>query len=371
MHFLNRYILRETAWPALLALAVVAFVGVTADIREKKDIAYAYATVADLARLMVYFLPSLLSYVIPVAYMMGILLAFGRLAQQNEIIAMKAAGIPLKRVLLPVIAGGALLAAGTFVLQDRVQPAALQRANNLIYFDMALRATLDVLPTGMMHRFGDWRVYIGDKDPEQRLLQNIDILVPRDDRSIVYVAREAQVLGEGRQQQLMLRDGYMIYPQAGGGLLAGTLDDTALPLPLIAEQIPPGRLQLLTFGELLRFQAGRRDWYDPRVGNRHGLLQTPNQIQESRLEIGKRLAMPLACLAVSLVAAPLAVRTPRGGRSYGFAIGFGIALFFYLSYFALQPHSMKPLSEVILRSVAPNVILAAAGLWLIWRVDRV
>jgi lipopolysaccharide export LptBFGC system permease protein LptF len=301
------------------------------------------------------------------AYMMGVLFAFGSLTQSNEITAMKAAGVPLKRVVVPVLIGGAALGAATFVLQDRIQPLALARFNRLVYFDMAARGTLEVLPTGVMHQFGDWRVYIGSKDPVKKVLYDVNLLVPRGDDSLVFYAKTGALEGEGAGERLVLRDGYLTQTLENGDLSIHQLKYWSMDLPELAETVAPGRLKLLTIEQLIAFQA--REGLPADYGGVS--FDDPRQIRESRMEIGDRLTFPLACVAVSLVAAPLAVRARRGGRSYSFAIGFTVGIVFFLLYIVLKPQSVASLAETILRSLAPVLILGLAGTVFLWRVDRV
>jgi hypothetical protein len=75
------------------------------------------------------------------------------------------------------------------VLQDRVQPAAWKRVNALLYEELPQRATLEVLPTGVMHEFGGLRVYIGGRDLASKTLYNIDIIQPQDGRTKPRVLR--------------------------------------------------------------------------------------------------------------------------------------------------------------------------------------
>lgn len=365
MAILKRYILREVAWPMGLALAVVSFIGVANRMRGRSEfIPLAYVSAWDLVQLGLYFVPTVLSVIVPVAYMMGILLAFGQFAQQNEIVAMKAAGIPLKRVLMPVLMGGVALAAGTFLLQDRAQPWALGQANRLLFVEMPLRATLDMLPPGVMHEFGDWRVYIGSKDAETRTLKNIDILMERDGKPMAFSAESAQVVDGPTGKKVVLSNAYLVQPMPNNQLVIAQFPRNDLPLPEMARKRAPGRLMLLNLRELWANQARLEKL--PALSN-----DQKKELRESRLEIGKRLSFPLACLAVTLVAAPLAARAPRGGRSYSFAVGFGIVLVFYVLFFALEPRSVKPMGEMLARSLAPNAVLILAGLGLLWRVDRV
>jgi lipopolysaccharide export LptBFGC system permease protein LptF len=229
---------------------------------------------------------------------------------------------------------------------------------------MPLRATLDVLPPGIMHEFGNWRVYIGAKDPSTRTLKNIDILTEMDGQPIAFSAQSAQVVDEGGANKLVLSKGYLTKTTPDGDLVVFAFDSNTLDLPRIAKRAAPGKLVQMTLGELLN--------------NQKQLLKRPmlssndkKELRENRSEIGKRFSFPLACISVTLVAAALAARAPRGGRSYSFAVGFTIMLFFFVLYFVLDPRSLKPMPEAVLRSLAPNIVLILTGIGLLWRVDRV
>ncbi|MDZ4861665.1 MAG: LptF/LptG family permease, partial [Candidatus Hydrogenedentes bacterium] len=84
-----------------------------------------------------------------------------------------------------------------------------------------------------------------------------------------------------------------------------------------------------------------------------------------------RVTLPLACLAVSLAAAPLAVRSPRSGRSFSFAIGLMLLGGYYLMRLLLEVGSVHSLEEYIVRGIVPNAVLCLIGLYALWRVDRV
>lgn len=367
MSIINRYILREVAAPLALACAIISFLAVANELRERvTDLPLPVLLLSDLARLTLYFLPSLVSYIVPIAYLMAILLAFGRLAQDGEIIAMKAAGIPLKRLILPVVAGGALLSVGCFFLQDRVQPMALARAKMLITVEMPLRVTLDVLPTGQMHRFGDWQIYIGgkDKEPRTRTLRNIDIL---DGRGWMYYAESATLVKEDGQSAIVMPRGHIVMPEDEQGFPIMNFTNLSLRLPDLAQLRRIGNTRYeLTLSELLA--------QEKREALRYSISRSSadkKTLQGTRSEVSDRFSLPLACLAVSVAAAPLGVRARRAGRSYTFAVGAGIFLAYYVLRFLLEPKSLHAIHEVVLRGLAPNVALILAGLWFLWRVDRV
>ncbi len=375
MKLLNRYIILQVLTPSLLALAVISFITVFNELRQRVDPAGAeivrtamlQVRPIDFAHLAILFLPTVIVYIIPITYMMGILLGFGRLAEQNEITGMRASGVPLKRIVLPVVLGGALLSAGAFLLQDRVQPAAVSRAGQLMFVDIPLRITLDKLPAGVMHDFGATRFYIGDKDPDSQALYDINILVPeRDGDAWVYYARMARVMPEAPRTAIELRDGHIIFPEEGGRLVRSTFDRWVLTLPeLIPREVREDR-RALNLAQLMTAERRLSDEYQATGSERAG-----DELRRHRREISERIALPFASLAVSLCAAPLAVRRGTAGRAYSFAIGAGVFLGYYLVMAISARGGLLPLGEAITRAFAPNLALGLAGLWLIWRVDRV
>lgn len=368
MGTLDRYILRKIAVPAALAFVVVSFLAMIGGIRNYLEIIpLDLVTVGDLSRISLFSLPSLVGYVIPFSFMLGILAAFGRMAQNHELIVMKAAGIPLKRVVLPVILCGAALSALSFLVQDRVQPWAVRQVLQLIYSDVPLRASIELLPAGVMHEFGGWRVYVGEKDPRTGTLYNLVLLKPEEDGgAAAYYAQSARLEREDGQSLLVLRDGRLIPPDRDGRMMPIVFERSAINVPRLAAREAPPTRQAMTLDELFARQRALGAEYE-----RSAAIPVMRDLIRERNELSDRLAFPLMCLAFALAAAPLGARAPKAGRSYIFAAGFCILVIYFTLRSVLQPTALHPLHEVVLRGQAPNLLLAAIGAALLWRVDRV
>jgi lipopolysaccharide export LptBFGC system permease protein LptF len=366
----------EIAVPAILAMLIIAFVGVGNELRERSDVIEVGLVRAwDLIRLVLYFMPTLISYIVAVTYMIGILMAFGALNQSNEFLAMKAAGIPLRQLVLPVILWGGVLSTACFLLQDRVQPWAWKQVNALLYEELPQRATLEVLPIGVMHNFGGVRIYIGGRDVETKTLFDIDIIQPMDDgKSKVFYAKSAQFVREGSEMKLILRDGHFFQPTSGDFYPRNIIDNMPFSLPSPTSLKAPSLRRTLHLNELFGLEKELETSY---IEGKNGNVPVEEQAKRktellrSRLEIAERITLPLAALAVSFVAAPIAMRSQRGGRSYSFAIGFVIILAFYLLRSVLEPESLKSLSEILVRGFIPVILFSGIGMWAMWRVDRI
>lgn len=363
MHWLDRYLLREIAIPSGMALTIVSFFAIGNEIRQQIEEVIAFVRIGDVLQLAVLFFPLLVSYVIPITYLLGILMAFSRLAKQGEITAIRAGGISLKRAIAPVIVVGALLSAGCFLTQDIVQPWAIKKAFALVFTELPQRATLDVLPAGIMHEYEGWRVYFERKDADSGALYNIDLVRPEEEHgSTVFYAASARLVPEEGDYKLLLTDGHLVTPE--NMRLGFESQVLTIPGPSTTKSAQVRKAKDLS--ELFASQAELEREYRKRPTNRSKRL-----LVKERNEIARRLSLPFAAIAFACVAAPLGARATRGGRSYAFVMGFGIVLMYAVFQIAVAPQSLAPLGEVVMRAWIPNALLTAVGVGLIWRVDRV
>ena len=337
MRTLTRYILRQVWTPALLAAVVISFLVVAGAVQEqleliREELPIVQVSLGDISWMSVYALPTLVGYIFPVTLLIGIMLTFARMAQQNEIAAMKAAGIPLKRVVAPIVLTGAVLSGVCFLAQDQGQTWAFRQLKRLVKHDLPLRMTLDVLPTGVMHQYGEWRVYIGHKDPDNSL-HNIVVLQPRENgEATAFYADHAELVRQDGRSKLVMRQGYYIEPSKPGEPVSrGRFETLTRTVPRLASREGESR-QALSLGQLLRSQADLAEkWANT------GALAYAIELRKRRIEIAERLAFPLMCLAVSMVAAPVGARTRRAGRSYAFVAGLVIIGVYFVLRKLVEP----------------------------------
>ncbi|MBI4570057.1 MAG: LptF/LptG family permease [Planctomycetes bacterium] len=123
---LSRRILREASFAfvlAFLALTLIVLVGQAYQmLRHLEGLGGAV-----LVRLLPYTIPLTAKITVPLAVLVACAITCTRLLADNEITAMRASGIPLWRVTWPLLAAGGVLAAGLWVNNDRLAPAAAAR----------------------------------------------------------------------------------------------------------------------------------------------------------------------------------------------------------------------------------------------------
>jgi len=367
VRLLTRYILGKIWPPALLAALVISFVVVGGAVRTEmrtitERIPIGQLAVMDIVRIGFYALPTMVNYIFPITFLLGIMFVFSRLAQYSELTAMKAAGIPLKRIVLPVVVLGAALSVVAFGVADQAQPWAYRRLVRLVTLELPLRMTLDALPTVVIHEVGDWRVYLGRREPDGTL-RDIVILQPQEVGANAFYADSARLLTRDGEARLELQNGYFIPNDPKQHFSFESLVNKA-PMPEPMKE--PGTSEGLSLAGLRAEERRLTTLF-----RETNALPVGSALRNMRLEIKNRLAFPLMCLAVSIVGAPLGARAKRTGQSYAFTMGLGIIGVYFVLRKVVELPMLLSLPTTIALGQTPNVLLCLLGLALIWRVDRV
>src|SRR5687767_10605170 len=114
MKILDRYIVRETLAPLLMALAIFTFLLAVRPVLEEAEKLLAKSVPPQtIGVLLAYLIPQALGITIPMALLAGLLMAFGRLSADRETVALLACGVSYNRLLRPVAVLATLAAAAT------------------------------------------------------------------------------------------------------------------------------------------------------------------------------------------------------------------------------------------------------------------
>jgi lipopolysaccharide export system permease protein len=139
------------------------------------------ADVSTIVRVFVNLLPSILAITIPMAFLLGVLLAFGRLASDSEIIALRAVGVSPLRLLSPVLILATVMTAITFYINAVALPAANQAHREIVFSLVVSKARTDVKPRTFSEKVLPDRMmlYVQDVEPSGRW-KNLLIYDTRD-----------------------------------------------------------------------------------------------------------------------------------------------------------------------------------------------
>src|SRR6266403_347329 len=173
MKLIDRFVSRELVVNVLFAIVVLSLVLVVGNIFRKllpllvnHDVPMEY-----LLTFIAYVLPFSLIFTIPWGLLTAILLVFGRLSADNELIALRSNGVSVTRVCIPLVAIALVCTAICLWLNVQVAPAAQEKLRSTI-FDLATRDPMALFGSDqVIDEFSGRKIYVGKKEGNK--LENI------------------------------------------------------------------------------------------------------------------------------------------------------------------------------------------------------
>lgn len=322
-------------------------------------------SIVEVSKLAFLLLPGILAKTFSMAMLLGTLLAFGRLSGDSEIVALRAAGVSVPRIMLPVAVFGTLVSLMTFVFNDYVVPAAsLQATAMQDTLTKALDQTKRQPTSQPLVQDGRLMGYLVAQDFSlaDRTMTDVSILSYDQDGMLETVfdidkleftsLDEWQVIGQA--ELYALKDGLTVRYEEGAW------PDQSIRPGVSPEDILARRLADLD-------SRSSRDIMSDIQNMKAEPDETRDEKQIANLEFGywNKFSLPMAALVFGLVGAPLGIRSHRAGTATGFwlsvVIIFGYLMVTNAMNIMAQGGALAPATA----SFFPTVVGLVAAAWLI------
>ncbi|MEN8374185.1 MAG: LptF/LptG family permease [Gemmatimonadota bacterium] len=298
MSILTRYILRAHVAPFFFALSVlttIIFVNTVAK-RIENELAGKGLDPDVILEVLALSLPHVVALTLPMAVLVAVLYAFSALAADNEMAALKASGVDLRRLLGPPLAAATLVCAGMIVFNDSILPATNHRLAGLIQ-DINRKSPTLMLREQVLNEikagdFGASTYYLKAGRIEQGTNRLWDV--------VIYDLAEPN-----RRRTIYADSGKMAFNRELTDLFL-TLEDGVM---YESERLSPQRLQRADFTrQLVRIegvgtQFERQDDRSFKSDREMNLDELAEVVAESRVEYEKARGQALAKARASLEAA--------------------------------------------------------------------
>lgn len=363
--FIDRYLFREFLPPFALNLVFFTFVFLMTRILEITNMVVNYHIgLGPVVLMLVYAMPSFLEFVVPMSVMMAILLTLLRLSGDNEIVALKAGGIGIYRLLPPVMIFALLGGLVTLSVTLWAAPRGRLALKGLVV--QATRTTdlsLVLKERTFNDAFDGVMLFVGRIDADTRELGDVFI---EDHRhrplKIAIVAPRGRLVAEdGRQAYRLELFHGTVHRVDLASRTADTIGFEVYDVALNVKQAgatvaaPPSEDEM-GFAELGR-------WID-------SLASTDPRYFSARLAWHQKLAIPAACLCLGFMALPLGIQSRAARRSFGLGLGLASFLAYYLMLSAGKILGEAGYLAPVVGMWLPNVVSAGFGLWLMVRAVR-
>ncbi|HEX9190427.1 MAG TPA: LptF/LptG family permease [Vicinamibacteria bacterium] len=370
---LDRYIIREMVPPTAIGLLVFTFVLLVDQIpRLLAVLVERSADLATIARVFLNLLPSILAVTIPMAFLLGVLLAFGRLASDSEIVALRAVGVSPARLLVPVALLSLAMTAVTFHINAVALPAANQSYRELVFSLVVNKARTEVRPRTFNVDLlpGQMMLYVQDIEAETGRWKNLLIHDTRDVREPKLVlARTGELVVDQERQvvRVELGPGFQhsfsaIDPREYNRTAFG-----AMGWDLPVDEFFPDRKKLL-------LSKGDREMTLPELEGRVRELRAQGRPQTEwgrfSVEWHKKFAIPAACLVFGLLGLALSLGSKKEARSSAFALSIAVIFVYYVLIRLGEQAGDTGMISPWLSMWAANLVLGALAVGLLWMNHR-
>ena len=304
--------------------------------------------------------PSLIYLMTPLSVLLAVLVTFGLMQRSNELTAMKATGISIYRVAIPVIIIAGVVAASLFVFDQLYIPHANKRQETLRNEIKGKPAQTYLRPDrkwifGSNHTIYYYEVY----DADQNSFGGISIF-QFDPNTFGLMGRlyAQHAHWEPHLQKWEFENGWV--RRFSGAAIEEykpfdvTTTDLAVEQPSYFKK-EVRQSQEMDYEELLRYI---RD-----------LQQSGFDVVRFRVQLYKKLAYPLITLVMAILAIPFSVsRQRRGGALAGVATAIGIAILYWVSAGLFEAMGNANQLPALLAAWAPNLIFGFAAGYMVLRV---
>jgi lipopolysaccharide export system permease protein len=364
---LDRYMIAELVGPFAFGLSAFTLIFAATNILAISRLVSEES--APLVAAVEYFLwqmPQIVVTVVPMAMLLGTLLALGRLSGESEITALKAGGVGLVRAVAPLLVVGFGMSLLAFVLQEGVVPFANDRAvflreetiKHVGAFGGGSHTVISQLPGG-----GQQVTYFKGYAATTRELLFVTIVTYGTDnrpKAILYSERGRYAASS------WTFDNALIYKFGADGSIEET---SANPHAVIDVGEKPSEIQQ---------RATDNDRESMSRSQIRRIIDSgqlsPQELRAYETTYEGKLARPFASFVFTLIAIPFALRNPRGG---GAGLGFGLALPIAFAYFVMASvfaalFTGLPGGYLVstIGAWAPNVVFTAIGYLMLRRAAR-
>lgn len=322
---LDRYIIKEIIPNVLIGLMIFTFVMLMNQILVLAEILITrHVDFINFFLIIYYSLPALTVLTIPMSLLLGILLGLGRLSTDSELTVMRASGISLYRIAIPILAFSLVCWGISSYLIHVAVPKGNYAFARFMYKIITTNATGEMKPRVFNNRFPGKVIYVQDiPSQDGNLWKGVmiyDESTPEKPRLILAKEGVVQTRPDKNELELELKNGswHEVNPRQPQDYTSVFFLQNIFPIPI------PGQFSM-------DLPKGERD-------------QTVAELKKSieinkakklpwaylEVEIQKKYAIPAACLVFGFLAIALGVSSRRGGRSSAYAISIGIILIYYI-----------------------------------------
>jgi lipopolysaccharide export system permease protein len=364
MRILRNYILKEFFNLFFLSLGLFTFVMLLGNIIKIANLIISKKVeFIEMMKLFGYLIPYLLTYTIPISILNALLMSLGRLSSDNEIIAMRASGINIIYLIIPLLIIGLIFSLLLFILNDSVIPYT-HFASRKALTEIGIKNPAAFLEPGVfIDSFQNYIIFI--YHIQENKLYNIRIYEPqpgnRPARTIIAKKGEFVSIPEKSMVKLKLIDGTSDEP------------DPENPYNFYKLNFKTYFINLSLSNSIQQIQKEKK----PKDMNFKELRQYIRKMKNMGIDatpaishLQERMALSFSCFIFALIGSAIGLITRRREKSINLGLAFLIIGIYYLLLLGAEALCMNGFINPQIGMWVPNLLLGTLGVFLLYRVGR-
>ena len=315
----------------------------------------------DFIRLFSYLFPNMFLYSIPMAAMIGITIGFSRLANDSEILALKASGISMYQILPPVVIVASLIAILTSYFSIVLIPVSEVAMKQLTYQLLKEKIDKGIQEHQFTEALGDLVVYVGKIEKDTGEWKDVWVSDMRGQViPTITMASSGKMNSDVDKMKvtIKLRNGSLHRPDRPNSQIVQFANyQLNIPLQPPASSATAFNRGTLTMPELLE------------KGKEFGGIST----EKGRvliIEYHKRLVLPVGCLILCLIGLPLGLQAGPRRRAVGIPFALAIFIIYYVLFTFAKMAAKENTLPIPLAMWSPNFLFLLLALFFIRQVSN-
>ncbi|MDR3195281.1 MAG: LptF/LptG family permease [Endomicrobium sp.] len=371
---IHSYIIKEFLHSFIFSVIIFSFLLILTFVFDLMDLLIEKGVALwAVVKMFTFYFPNVLILSIPMATLFGSLLSYGRLSTDNEITAVKAAGLDYKTLTMPTI----IFVCGVsfFLVFFNHFLAPKLNSNLKAYFEeVVTKRPLVKFNEKSLTKLGDYRIYSNKVDNAKNTLIGVSIYkfendyvendkkiaLPQNDNGAWRItASSATVKAYATGAQLTLYKGYWqkASPSDMTNMTHATFKTYSLFIPLR--------------DNIKSYSIGPSELSSPK------LIEIIKQYKEQKLafmpyllDYWLRWIYAVAPIIFIIIALPIGIRTGKGGKAVGFGLSLGIIVVYYTLLVLSINLGEKEYLPIGIILWLPNLATGAVGIYLFGKMVK-
>ena len=358
------YLLKELVYVFLLSVGILTFILVLSRIGKLADLVVNRGVeIKDIVLLIVYSSPPYLTFTLPMAFLLSTIVVLGRLSTENEILALKASGVNLKSLFMPLVAVGVAITVFGLLNAGFLLPRSGNLFRDTLLNIVKKGISLDDKEGAFNDTLPDIVVYIDKVDAKDKRLTGILVADDRD-------KNVKQTISASR------------------GII--NLDPVTLDLAFILENGNLHRWEkkedtyknvsfkdytfVMNLANVLPSNTFVRKRYFEMTNDElraHIAVAKSDDLKyDLLLEIYKKVSIPLSSLAFVFLTVPLGIKRRVEGKFSGILYSLILFFFYYLLMAVTENVGRSIQMPALITTFIPNIAIVCIGLYLIKDINH-